>query len=263
VIDFPAYAQRVGLGPEPTLTDVHRAHVFAIPFENLDPHRGVPVSLVPEDLERKLVTERRGGYCFEHNLLLASALEVLGYEVEPMLARVRLGSAPGTIRPRSHLVLRVRDGAETWLADVGFGNGTPIEPIPFASGAEVEQLGWHLRLVEDDRELVLQADDGGTWIDVYGFIPEPVPAVDIETSNWYTATAPRSPFVTGLVAAIQHPDGSRASLSDWSELALTIRTPTSVDVTPVQRDAVPGLLAEQFGLPGFALRSDGRVVPAG
>jgi len=56
-------------------------------FENLDPHRGIPVSLVQEDLERKLVHERRGGYCFEHNLVLTSALEHLGFTVEPMLAR--------------------------------------------------------------------------------------------------------------------------------------------------------------------------------
>ncbi len=262
MIDFGAYARRVGLVPDPTMADVHRAHVFSIPFENLDPHRGVPVSLEPEVLERKLVTERRGGYCFEQNLLLAGALEELGHVVEPMLARVRSGAPEGTIRPRSHLVLRVRDGADTWLADVGFGLGTPIEPIPFAAGAEVEQLGWRFRLIEDDRELVLQTGDDGGWVDVYGFVPEPVPPIDIETSNWFTATSPRSPFVTGLVAARHQPDGSRASLSDWNELALTVRTPSATEVTPVEREAVPDLLAEHFGLPGFVLGADGRVVPA-
>src|SRR5262249_13908701 len=56
---------------------------------NLDPQRGVPVSLVPEDLERKLVAERRGGYCFEQNLLLKAALEALGAEVDLFLARAR------------------------------------------------------------------------------------------------------------------------------------------------------------------------------
>jgi N-hydroxyarylamine O-acetyltransferase len=60
-------------------------------FDNLDSQRGTPVSLEQQDLERKMVGERRGGYCFEHNLLLASALEHLGVRVEPMLARVRVG----------------------------------------------------------------------------------------------------------------------------------------------------------------------------
>ncbi len=262
MINFDAYARRIGVGTNPSVTELHRAHVVAIPFENLDPHRGVPVSLEPDQLERKLVRERRGGYCFEQNLLFASGLATLGCEVEPMLARVRSGAPPGAVRPRSHLVLRVRDGVETLLADVGFGLGTLIEPIPFAAGAEAEQLGWRFRLVEDERELVLQTRRSGDWVDVYGFVPEPVPPADIETSNWFTSTFPGSPFVTGLVAAAHRPDGTRVSLSDWSELALTVRTPTSTEVTPVDRHDVPALLAGHFGLGGFTLGPDGRVVPA-
>jgi N-hydroxyarylamine O-acetyltransferase len=261
VIDFDAYVRRVGVRATPTVTELHRAHVFAIPFENLDPQRGVPVSLEPEALERKLVANRRGGYCFEQNLLLAAALRAIGCQVDPLLARVRVGAPPGAVRPRSHLVLRVQDGAEVWLADAGFGLGTLIEPIPFAPGRETEQLGWHFRLAEDGRELVLQTVVGDDWVDVFGFIPEPVPFVDIETSNWFTATSPRSPFVTGLVAAAQRPDGTRISVSDWSELSLTVSTPASTEITPVRREEVPRLLAEQFGLPGFVLGPDGRVVP--
>ena len=262
MIDFDAYVERIGTGSGASVAELHRAHVMAIPFENLDPHGGVPVSLEPEQLERKLVEQRRGGYCFEQNVLFASGLASLGCEVEPMLARVRLGAPPGTVRPRAHLVLRVGDGRERLLADVGFGLGTLVEPIPFAAGAEAEQLGWHFRLVEDGPELVLQTQQDGDWIDVYGFVPEPVPPADIETSNWFTSTFPRSPFVTGLVAATHRPDGTRVSLSDWSELALTVRTPTSTEVTPVDRGDVPQLLAEQFGLDGFILGPNGRVVPA-
>jgi N-hydroxyarylamine O-acetyltransferase len=143
-----------------------------IPFENLDPHRGIPVSLAEEDLERKLVRERRGGYCFEQNLLLASALEHLGLEVEPMLARVRAGAPPGTVRPRSHLVLRVTDGdGRVWHADVGFGSGTLLDPIPFGPdrAAAHEQSGWSFRVVEEGPELVLQTLSDGTWSDGYAF----------------------------------------------------------------------------------------------
>jgi N-hydroxyarylamine O-acetyltransferase len=68
----------------------HRAHLTSIPFENLDPWSGRPVSLDLVDVERKLVAERQGGYCFEQNLLLAAALEQLGYEVELLLARARI-----------------------------------------------------------------------------------------------------------------------------------------------------------------------------
>ena len=62
-----------------------------------------------------------------------------------------------------------------WLADVGFGNGTLLEPIPFGPGAEHEQSGWRFRVVQDGAEHVLQTADGPDWYDVYGFVPEPVP----------------------------------------------------------------------------------------
>ena len=60
MFDLDAYLERIGLRGRPSLREVHRAHVSAIPFENLDPHRGVPVSLDEEALERKLVAGRRG-----------------------------------------------------------------------------------------------------------------------------------------------------------------------------------------------------------
>src|SRR5579859_8160323 len=141
MLDLEAYLERIGLsGPprnstaQPSLTEVHRAHVCAIPFENLDPRRGVPVSLELADLERKLVHARRGGYCFEQNLLLKAGLEALGAQVELVLARVRYGRPPGRTSPRTHLVLRVRAGSRDWHADAGFGNGTLLEPIPFGPG---------------------------------------------------------------------------------------------------------------------------------
>ncbi len=89
MFDLDAYLGRSGLCGRPSIAQVHRAHLTSIPFENLDPHRGLPVSLEVEDLERKLVSERRGGYCFEQNLLLKAALEALGAEVDMFLARMR------------------------------------------------------------------------------------------------------------------------------------------------------------------------------
>jgi N-hydroxyarylamine O-acetyltransferase len=262
MFELGAYLARIGIGDQsPALAHVHRAHVVAIPFENLDPHQGIPVSLASEDLERKLVRGRRGGYCFEQNLLLKVAFEALGADVEPMLARVRVGTPPGVLRPRSHLLLRVTFEGAIWHADAGFGAGTLLEPIPFGPGWAVDQSGWWFRVVEDGAELVLQtATETTDWTDLYGFNPEPVPFVDLETSNWFTATHPRSPFVAGLIVNQQHADGTRTTLSDWNELSLTETSPTGSTVTPVARAAIPELLETRFGLPGFTLNDSGRVV---
>ena len=176
------------------------------------------MSLELEDLERKLVADRRGGYCFEQNLLLKAALEALGVaDVELFLARVRVGAAPGDARPRTHLLLGVQVDGTRWHADVGFGHGTLLEPIPFGPGGEHEQSGWRYRVVEDGPELVLQSiAQSGEWVDLYGFVPEPVPLIDVVTSNWYTCTHPRSPFVTGLIVSAQRP-GRHARIAERLE----------------------------------------------
>ncbi|MGB8880040.1 MAG: arylamine N-acetyltransferase [Solirubrobacteraceae bacterium] len=253
MLDLEAYLARIGLGspPEqPGLAELHRAHVVAIPFENLDPRRGVPVSLEPDDLEDKLVRRRRGGYCFEQNLLLKAALDAQGAEVDLFLARVRLGRPAGTPRPRTHLVLRVRADGRDWHADVGFGRGTLLEPIPFGTGGPYEQSGWRYRVIQDGPELVLQTGQDAEWVDLYGFVPDPVPFIDVETSNWFTSTHPRSPFVTGLIVADQRPDGTRLTLSDWEGLSLTEETPAGASVRPVEAGEVDELIAGRFGLDG-------------
>jgi N-hydroxyarylamine O-acetyltransferase len=256
VFDLDAYIERIGLRGRPRLHEVHRAHVSAIPFENLDPHAGIPIALDDQALHRKLIADRRGGYCFEQNLMLKSALEALGAEVEPMLARVRRGAPYGSVRPRTHLLLRVRAEGAVWHADAGFGAASLLEPIPFGPGPVHELSGWRVRVVEDGPELVLQAWEDDAWVDLYGFVPEPVPLVDIATSNWFTCTHPRSPFVTGLIVAIQRADGTRLSLSDWDELALCEQTPSATTITPVIRAEIPGLLDTVFGLRGFMQAQD-------
>ncbi len=259
MFDLDAYLARIGLRGRPGVAEIHRAHATSIPFENLDPHRGLPVSLAIEDIERKLVAERRGGYCFEQNLLLAAALEALGAEVELLLARVRFGAPPGVMRPRAHLVLRVRAEGSSWHADVGFGVGALLEPLPAGPGREHLQSGWGFRIVEDGGEHLLQTTRAGDWVDLYAFPDVPVPFVDLETSNWFTCTHPRSPFVTGLLISGQSADGTRTVLSNWTGLALTEETPAGSAVQPVAAESVGELLASRFGLPGFAMGADGRV----
>ena len=263
MIDFDAYLRRIGLDPAdtPAWQAVHRAHATTIPFENLDSHGGVPISLEQADLERKLVASGRGGYCFEHNLLLASALEHLGLEVEPMLARARVGGAPLQTRPATHLVLRVTDSGRQWHADAGFGLGTLLDPIPFGPAGAREQSGWTFQVVQDGDELTLQTLGPNGWADVYTFPPRPAFRVDIEVSNWWVGTNPASPFVSRLIVSASHDDGRREALHDFSGPLLAVAgSPDGTEVTEVQRETVPSLLAQRFGLPGFGLGPDGRVV---
>jgi N-hydroxyarylamine O-acetyltransferase len=256
-----AYLERIGLGDaeDPGLADIHRAHATTIAFENFDSYSGIPVSLDPVDVEEKLVTRGRGGYCFEHNLLLQAALESIGgFAVEAMLARVRIGPE-GSPRPLGHLLLQVTGPDGTSLADVGFGGGGLLDPLPFATGVETDQSGWRYRLVEDGPELVLQVLQDGGWADMYGFVPEPARPVDIEVNNWFTATYPDSDFVKGILAGRRSPDRQLSMFV--FEQAVLVERPVGgkSDVTEVPRAEVPALLATRFGIEGVSVGDDGRL----
>jgi N-hydroxyarylamine O-acetyltransferase len=258
--DLNAYLDRVGLRGESTsLAVVHRAHATTIVFENLDPSTGLPVVLDVDNLADKMVTRGRGGYCFEHNMLLKAALEEMGLgPVDLMLARVRIGGT-GDDRPLDHLLLRVTEGGRPWLADVGFGGGGLLEPVPFEVGVETDQSGWLYRLVEDGPEFVLQVFQDGAWADMYGFVPEPVPVIDVEVANWYTGTYPTSTFVTGVLVGRRSPDRC-LSLFVFDKAVLVERPVGGASkVTEVPRVEAPALLADRFGIEGVTLGADGRL----
>jgi N-hydroxyarylamine O-acetyltransferase len=258
--DLNSYLRRIGLGDsEPSLAAMHRAHATTIAFDNFDPSTGRPVVLDTDRLADKMIRRGRGGYCFEHNLLFKAALEELGFDpVELMLARVRIGGT-GDDRPLDHLLLRVTGDGGPWLADVGFGGGGLLDPLPFEVGVESNQSGWLYRLVEDGSELVLQVFQDGGWTDMYGFVPEPVPFIDVEVSNWYTATHPTSSMVTGLMVGRRSPERC-LTLFVFEEAVLVERPVGGASETiEVARTDLPGLLAERFGIEGVTLSSEGRL----
>src|SRR5438093_5316594 len=88
-----------------TLDALHLAHATHIPFENLDVLLGRPIRLDLDGLQAKLVRGRRGGYCFEQNLLFAAVLERLGFRVTRLAARVRYGTT--RLLPRTHMLMKV------------------------------------------------------------------------------------------------------------------------------------------------------------
>ncbi|MEU9091292.1 arylamine N-acetyltransferase [Streptomyces sp. NPDC048428] len=219
-LDLDAYLARIGWSGErrPTvavLRSVHRAHALGIPFENLDPVLGTVPSLALADLEAKLVRSERGGYCYEHNTLLAAALRALGFEVTLLCARVVLGAGSGDVRPRTHMLMRVGvPGDPTpYLADVGFGAaGSLLEPIPLVAGAELYDTPRRHRLVHTPHdgplelwELQARAGDEA-WQGQYAFTVEPFEAPDFEVINWHIATNPRSPFEHLLYVQRTTPD---------------------------------------------------------
>lgn len=250
-LDLEAYLRRIAYqGPlEPgatTLRELHRHHVASIPFENLDILLGRGIELDLPRLQAKLVRGRRGGYCFEHNLLFAAVLDRLGFSFTGLSARVTMGSPDP--RPQSHMCLCVEAGGERWLADVGFGGDGLLEPVPMRAGIETSQGAgrWQYSLTAvEDRTWSLRSSRPAGWLELYTFTLEPRWPIDYQVLNWYTATNPHSPFTTRLIAQ-RVSEEVRSSLID-DEL-VRIRPPWAPEGHRVRSFDRPGVLARTFGI---------------
>jgi N-hydroxyarylamine O-acetyltransferase len=252
-LDLGAYLQRTGYrGPlkpsAATLRELHRCHVASVPFENLDIMLGRPIELDVADLQAKLVGSRRGGYCFEQNLLFAGVLERIGFSFTGLSARVTMG-AEMTSRPMSHMCLCVQSEGGRWLADVGFGGDGLLEPLPVEPGSTVLQgsAGWEYRLAQmDGGTWALESRRAEGWLELYVFTFEPRWPIDYRVFNWYTSTHPRSAF-TSRVIAQKAGDDSRVSLIG-DELTIT-RAGWEREVRTVHGPEIVRILADQFELP--------------
>lgn len=204
VFDLAGYLARIGHGA-PVLADlatlraIHRAHAASIPYENLDIQMGLPISIELDQIFAKLVGRRRGGYCFEQNLLFFAALKSVGFDVSRRMARVTMGNDPGG---RSHLMLLVRLDGGTYIADVGFGGSCLSEPLALAAG-EYEGGGdrWRVRPSAWSPGWEVEIWRDGAWLGLYWFSDDPVVDMDIVFGNHFTSTHPASRFVLGRIAA--------------------------------------------------------------
>lgn len=216
--DLDAYLRRIGhrgpLAPTPDcLRALAVAHVAAIPFENLDPLRGVPVSLALDDLQRKLLHEGRGGYCFEQNLLFAAALRAVGFAVHGLIARVLWNQPEDAVTAQTHMLLGVEIGGDAWLADVGFGSMTLTGALRLVPDTPQATALEPFRLQRRGGEWRLQAEVRGQWLTLYRFGLAPCERIDYEVANHYVSTYPASRFVNHLVASRSLAD-RRLSLLD-------------------------------------------------
>lgn len=249
---FPlaAYFERIGWnGPTPatpaTLAALHRHQALAIPFENLDPLVGRPVSLDPEDLFRKLLRERRGGYCFELNGLFLRALQAMGFTTTPLCARVQISE--GNYGPRMHQITLVDFGGERWIADVGFGGNGLIEAIPFALDEEFDQGLDRFRLRADATHgYRLEHAHPEGWRTIYAFSLDPFLPVDFRALSFFAGGSPESIFTQTPICIRTTPTERRILVADQFKVrtARGGKTVTPIGSTNHLRD----VLSRHFGL---------------
>jgi N-hydroxyarylamine O-acetyltransferase len=252
--DLDAYLARIGwnvrscgsLDPArsiETIAAVMGAHMAAIPFENFDVLLGRRIRLDLDSVFAKLVTDRRGGYCFEHATLFQAALRAMGVDVTAHAARVLL-VAPKAEAPRTHMFLTVVDNGTTWVLDPGFGGPGPIVPVPLVEGLEARHHHDVHRLLRRDGEWVLEGLIKGAMTPLWTSSLEPQFPVDFALANHYVSTFAESPFVTRLMIRALTPDGR---VSAMNRDVTTLRHGVTETRQLADRAALRRLVAGHFG----------------
>jgi len=184
----------------PTLQQLHNLHPRRIAFENLDAWLGRAVVLDADGIYEKLISQRRGGYCFEHNLLFRQVLETLGFSVRGLSARVLWNQPDNRLLPRTHMLLLVTLDNERYIADVGFGGLTLTGALHLDTDQVQRTSHEEFRIVRDRDEYVLQSRSADIWQPLYRFSLEEQQLADYEMANWFVSTHPQSRFVAELIA---------------------------------------------------------------
>jgi N-hydroxyarylamine O-acetyltransferase len=167
-----------------TLSMLHRLHPAAIPFENLDPLMQRPVRLQLSDIEQKLLNERRGGYCFEHNLLFKAVLETMDFKVTPLGAANLWGHPEGYVpEVLKHMALLVDVGGVPYLCDVGFGGQVATAPIRLRADIEQTTPNERYRLTGGHPKWRLESEIAGAWMPLYEFTLAPQTLDDYVAMN--------------------------------------------------------------------------------
>lgn len=207
-----AYLERIGYtGPtEPSaaaLAELQERHLHAVPYENFDILHRKPLSLEIPDLLDKIVSRRRGGYCFELNALFGWLLRELGYSVTDLMARF-WRDEPSPPPKRRHHVLKVDIGDTFYLCDVGVGGIIPRRPLKMEE-ALVQPQGDETYRLERDAYYgwILCERKRDQWSWIYSFTEEPQLAKDFIMATFWCENAEESIFLHQPMAAVRTREG--------------------------------------------------------
>jgi N-hydroxyarylamine O-acetyltransferase len=207
-VDVDAYLARIGAAWPTTLADLQERHLLAVPFENLSIHLGEPIDLDEAALFDKIVTRRRGGFCYELNGLFAALLRNLGFDVTLLAARVHGDDGFGPLF--DHLTLSVTEAATPWpwLVDVGFG-AFSRHPLRLDSRGRQDDPAGRFQIVDvEDGDLVVEQNG----VPQLRIERRPRGLADFRPTCWYQQTSPESHFTRSMICSRWTPSG-RVSLS--------------------------------------------------
>ena len=212
-MDVNKYLQRIGVEKEETgepdlelLKKLQLAHVLSVPYENVDIIKNTPLSLDEDTLFEKIVTNKRGGLCFELNTLFDKLLSNLGFQTESYFPRFWRGEK-GVPIPR-HRVIAVRLSDDRYICDVGIGSAAPRIPLVLREGFIQEAYGEKYKFMRDaEYGWMLYEYKDGEWQRYFSFTEERYNDADFVPTMFWCEKHPSSKFNKSLMVSLKTADG--------------------------------------------------------
>jgi N-hydroxyarylamine O-acetyltransferase len=189
------------------LRDLMPRHLQSVPFENLDIVAGSTPPLSTAGVLEKIVSRRRGGFCYELNEAFRALLIHLGFTVQRIEARVWIEAEQTFGAPFDHLALIVSLPEGEFLVDVGFGDSNR-KPMRLPEDTLTDISGTYSLTPTSDRVWLLSRLERP----LYEMTLEDRPLSAFEAMYRYHQTSPDSVFSKGLICTKATPSG-RITLS--------------------------------------------------
>ncbi|MBQ4036953.1 MAG: arylamine N-acetyltransferase [Clostridia bacterium] len=170
-----------------SLTELQTCQLRSVPFENLEPfHQRREPSLATADLYRKIVLEKRGGYCFELNGLFLKLLCALGFSAHAVLCRLLFGR--DYPNPPAHQASIIPLDGTSYFCDVGFGGPVPAAPMPLLPDREFTDPAGRLYVFTEKAGLyTLFIRKGEAWDPLMSFFNTPCDPSEFIPFNTFCA----------------------------------------------------------------------------
>ncbi|MEQ9231379.1 MAG: arylamine N-acetyltransferase [Cyclobacteriaceae bacterium] len=217
-IDTATYLNKLGLFKElPSLNylrQLHRQHQMVIPFENLDVHFRRPITPDVRKIFNKIIPTKRGGFCYELNLLFYHLLVHLGYECQLISANVFNKETKEFGPEYDHMAILVKIQDSIYLCDVGFGDGFIYPKKLDLHSLQMDFNRYFKFFIDpDDNYFIKRTLDTQNFEPLYRFkiqMREPIEFLDQIN---FKQSSPESPFVGKKIITMLTPEG-RITLSD-------------------------------------------------
>lgn len=246
-----AYLKRINFHQSPkadkeTLFQLHQAHLYNVPFEDLNIHYDIPIVLSKDALYQKVVVERRGGFCYEMNGLFRELLNEIGYQTTLIAASVI--DKNGVVGHKYDHAALIVDLEKRWLVDVGFGGDSFVLPKELKLDVVQKDIHDYYKFEKHTEQqwMLLQSADGAHFTRQYIFSFEEEQLDNFEEQCQLKQTKEDGYFKMNLMCTKATPEGRISIFND----RLTIKDRRGKEFRKIESEAeLFNLLTKEYGIP--------------